>query len=58
MFKVEFNQSAYLGIAGSYSTNKNKLDTDNKFTGIYSDQEFDETQVELFFQQYLKQSEN
>ena len=58
LFKVEFNQSAYLGIAGSYSTNKNKLDTDNKFTGIYWEQEFDETQVELFFQQYLKQLEN
>ncbi len=58
LFKVEFNQSAYLGIAGHYSTNKNNLETDNKFTGIYWDEEFDESQVELFFQHYLKQFEN
>ena len=58
LFKVEFNQSVYLGIAGSYSTNKNNLESDNKFTGIYWDQEFDEAQVEQYFQQYLKQFEN
>lgn len=58
LFKVEFNQSAYLGIAGSYSTNKNILESGNKFTGIYWDHEFDEAQVELYFQQYLKQFEN
>ena len=58
LFKVEFNQSAYLGIAGSYSTNKNFLESVNKFTGIYWDHEFDEAQVELYFQQYLKQFEN
>lgn len=58
LFRVEFNQSVYLGIAGNYSTNKKNLDTDNKYTGLYWGQEFDESQVDLFFEYYLKQFEN
>jgi uncharacterized protein YbaP (TraB family) len=44
----------YLGIAGPYSTDIKKLETDNEATGLFFDEYFDSKKIEKYFTEYLK----